>query len=70
MIAGMVQRIEFPPALMKRETVAYYLDCSLRDVDQLRADGHLIPVGKGKWVKFRKDDVDAYVETLKERASS
>lgn len=69
MSAGVVQRIEFAPALMTRETVAHYLDCSLRDVDALRSEGHIIPVGTTKRIKFRKDDVDAYIESLPERDS-
>lgn len=61
-------RIEFPPALMTREVAAYYISGSLRDIDELKASGELIPVGKSKRIKFRKDDLDRYVDSLKERA--
>lgn len=67
MSAGTIQRIEFPPALFTRELAAYYLSMSLRDVDELRAQGHLIPVGDSKRVKFAKADLDRYVDTLPER---
>lgn len=60
-------RIEFPPALFTRELAAYYIQGSLRDIDDLRASGELIPVGKGKWIKFRKEDLDRYVASLPER---
>ena len=68
MTSGVVQRIEFPPALMTRELAAYYLSMSLREVDELRAKGELIPVGDGKRVKFTKAELDRYVDRLPERA--
>ena len=67
MTSGTAVRIEFAPALFTRELAAYYLSCSLRDIDDLRAKGELIPVGETKRVKFRKDDLDRYAENLKER---
>lgn len=62
-------RIEFPPALFTRELAAYYLQMSLRDIDMLKAKGELIAVGDTKRVKFRKEDLDRYVDTLTERVS-
>lgn len=70
MSAGVVQRIEFPPALFTRELAAYYLSMSLRDIDGLRAKGELIPVGTGLRVKYRKDDLDRYIERLPERPAA
>lgn len=67
MSAGVVQRIEFAPALFTRELAAYYLSMSLREVDDLRAQGHLIPTGGGKRVKFAKAELDRYVDSLPER---
>lgn len=64
----MTIRIEFPPALMTREAAAYYISGSLRDIDELRAQGHITPVGTSKRVKFRKDDIDRYIESLPERS--
>jgi hypothetical protein len=53
---------------MTRELAAYYLgDMSLRELDELRLQGHLIAHGKGKRVKFRKTELDRYVESLEER---
>lgn len=68
MSAGVVQRIEFAPALFTRELAAYYLSKSLREVDDLRAQGHITPVGKGKRIIFAKDELDRYVSELAERA--
>jgi hypothetical protein len=62
-----VPRIEFAPALFTRELAAYYISGSLRDVDDLRAKGELIPVGETKRIKFRKEDLDRYVAGLTER---
>ncbi|MFF7293155.1 hypothetical protein ACFY9N_11555 [Microbacterium sp. NPDC008134] len=67
MSAGVVQRIEFPPALFTRELGAFYLSVSLRELDDLRAKGELIPVGDGKRVKFTKAELDRYVDSLPER---
>ena len=70
MSAGVVQRIEFAPALMTRELAAYYLSMSLRDLDELRSQGHLIPAGDSKRVKFTKAELDRYVATLPERGTA
>lgn len=59
--------LDFPPALMTRDIAAYYLSASLREVDYLRANGNLVAVGTGKRVKFRKEDLDSYVERLSSR---
>lgn len=67
MSAGVVQRIEFAPALFTRELAAYYLSKSLREIDDLRKTGELIPVGDGKRVMFQKSELDRYVEKLPER---
>lgn len=60
-------RIEFPPALFTRELAAYYLSKSMREVDDLRASGELIPVGDGKRITFTKTELDRYVSELRER---
>lgn len=62
-----VKRIEFAPALMTREAVAYYIGGSLREVDELRAMREITAVGDGKRVRFRKTDIDAWISRLKER---
>lgn len=69
MNAGIVQRLEFPPALFTRELAAYYLSMSLREIDDLRATGALIPTGAGKRIKFSKAELDRYVESLPERVA-
>lgn len=67
MSAGVVQRIEFAPALFTRELSAFYLSKSLREIDELRAKGELIPSGDGKRVLFKKEELDRYVDNLPER---
>lgn len=69
MSAGVIQRIEFPPAVFTRELAAYYLSRSLREIDDLRKTGELIPVGDGKRVFFLKADLDRFAEKLPERDS-
>lgn len=63
-------RLEAWPALMTRETAAAYIDGSLRDIDDLRATSQITPVGTSKRLKFRKTDLDAYIERLPERVST
>jgi len=60
-------RLEAWPALMTRETAAAYIDGSLRDVDELRAQKKITPVGSSKRIKFRKSDLDAWIDSLPER---
>lgn len=64
----MTTRIEFAPALFTRELAAYYLSCSLRDIDDLRAKGELIPVGDTKRIKFTRVELDRYAANLPERS--
>lgn len=61
-------RVEFPPALFTRELAGYYLSMSVREIDLLRGRGELIPVGNGKRLKFRKEELDRYAASLPERS--
>ena len=63
-------RIEFPPALMTRELAAYYLSFSLRELDELRAQKKITPVGEGKRVRYRKTDLDLVIENMTERPAT
>jgi hypothetical protein len=63
-------RMEFAPALMTRETAAYYIDGSLRDIDRLRETKVITPVGEGRRVKFRKSELDAYIAAIVERPAT
>jgi len=69
-MSGAPMRIEFAPALMTRELAAYYISGSLRDLDRLRETKQITPVGEGLRVKYRKSELDAYIETLRERPAS
>ena len=63
-------RMEFAPALMTRETAAYYIDGSLRDIDRLRETKEITPVGTGRRVKYRKSELDAYIAKIAERPAT
>lgn len=65
-----VTRIEFAPALMTRELAAFYISGSLRDVDHLRETKEITPVGEGRRVRYRKSELDSYIERLKERPAT
>lgn len=62
-----VQRVEWHPGLFTKELAAVYLSKSVREIDMLRTDGTLIPVGDGKRVMFTKKELDHYIENLPER---
>lgn len=64
-----VLRIEFPPGLFSKDLAAHYLSKSTREIDELRAQGHLIAVGEGKRIFFTKEELDRYRLNLPERAS-
>lgn len=64
----MTAQYGFPPGLFTKDAAAYYLGMSVREVDDLRSTGHLIPVGKTKRVKFTIEELDRYIATLPERA--
>ncbi|MFJ4166323.1 helix-turn-helix domain-containing protein [Microbacterium sp. NPDC089698] len=70
MSATVVQRIEWYPGLFTKELAAVYLSMSTREIDLLRNDGTLIPVGSGKRVKFTKEELDRYIAQLPERSAS
>lgn len=55
------------PALMTREIAAAYIAGSLRDVDELKSEGHITAVGEQKRIKFRKTDLDSWIDSLPER---
>lgn len=65
-----VTRIEFAPALMTRELAAFYISGSLRDVDILREQKEITPVGEGRRVKYRKSELDEYIARIAERPAS
>ena len=63
-------RVEFPPAEMTRELAAYYLSRSVREIDILREQNKITPVGDGKRVFYRKSDLDAFVDAEPERPAT
>lgn len=63
-------RVEFAPALMTREIAAYYIGGSLRDLDRLREQKIITPVGEGRRVHYRKSELDAYIDNIVERPAS
>lgn len=65
-----VIRLEAWPALMTRETAAAYIDGSLRDIDELRAQRMITPVGETKRIKFRKSDLDEWIDGLREKGAA
>ena len=67
---GATVRIEFAPAEMTRELAAYYISRSVRDLDILREQKKITPVGEGKRVFYRKSDLDAFVAAEPERKAT
>ena len=67
MTAGTALRIEFAPAVMPREVAAYYIGRSLRELDDLRAQGKITAHGPGKRIYFKKEELDRWISELPER---
>jgi hypothetical protein len=65
-----VIRIEFAPALMTREIAAFYISKSLRELDVLREQKEITPVGDGRRVMYRKSELESWIDNLKERSTS
>ncbi|WP_136057220.1 helix-turn-helix domain-containing protein [Microbacterium sp. K24] len=60
-------RVEFAPALMTREIAAYYLSMSVREIDLMKNRGEITAYGEGKRIRFKKTELDQWVERLLER---
>lgn len=50
--------------LFDKESAAIYLSTSERRVDELRRAGHLLSVADGREFKYRRADLDLYIEQL------
>lgn len=58
---------ESSPLLTKKEA-AHYLNVSERNLDRLRKTGGLTAIKLNGWlVRFRKQDLDTYLETHREQ---
>lgn len=68
MSAATGPRIEWHPGLFTKELAAVYLSKSEREIDILRSEGKLIPVGEGKRIMFTKQELDHFIERLPERS--
>lgn len=55
-----------PVGLFNREAAAVYISTSDRRVDELRRAGLLTSVQDGREWKYRRADLDAYIESLPE----
>ena len=69
-----VIRLEAWPALMTRETPGAYIADNLRKIDELRAQKKITPVVEpatpSKRIKYRKSDLDAWIDTLREKETT
>lgn len=54
----------FVPGLMSQDAAAYYLDVSVRTLNELQAQGHIIPKRIGSRRGFARADLDAFIEAL------
>jgi len=64
----MHEAFTYPPELLTKKHVAYLLSVSDREVNTLMSENKLTPVDDGgKWVKFRLEDVRAYIKNLPDR---
>lgn len=54
----------FAPGLLGQDAAAYYLSVSPRTLNELQAQGHIIPKKVGNARKFRRVDLDALIDSL------
>lgn len=54
----------FVPGLMSQDAAAYYLDVSVRTLNELQAQGRIIPKRIGSKRGFARADLDAFIEAL------
>jgi excisionase family DNA binding protein len=52
--------------LFDKDSAASYLSTSARRIDELRRAGELIAAIDGREYKFRRSDLDAYIEGLED----
>lgn len=55
--------------LYDRDAAAEYLSTSPRHVDDLRRGGKLISVFEGGKNKFRREDLDRYIDSLERKSA-
>lgn len=55
--------------LYDRDNAAEYLSTSPRHVDDLRRGGKLISVFEGGKNKFRREDLDRYIDSLERKSA-
>jgi len=48
--------------LLGKTEVARLLNCSITTIDRLRASGKLLSLKVGDLIKFRQEDIEAYIE--------
>lgn len=60
----------FTPGLLTKDAAAFYLSTSIREIDELRSTGALVPVGNSKRVTFTVEELDRYRLSLPERDST
>ena len=54
----------YPPGAFSKTEAAYYLGISVRTLDQLQAQGRIIPREVGAKRLFLKTDLDAWLDGL------
>jgi hypothetical protein len=60
----MNSRLLYPPAAFGREKAAEYLDISPRKLDDLQSRGLIVPVSLAGMKRFRRSDLDDFVDRL------
>jgi len=48
--------------LLGKTEAARLLNCSITTIDRLRASGKLLSLKVGDLIKFRQEDIEAYIE--------
>ena len=66
----MTTHASFAPALMDKNTAAWYLNISLRKLDTLQAQGRITPLALDGKRQYNREELDAYARSLPEWKSA
>lgn len=55
--------LTYPPAALRREDAALYIAVSPRKLDELQARSEIIPIDVDGMKRFRRSELDRYIDT-------
>lgn len=66
-MSTVIIRQEWAPGRFTKQLAALYLSCSIREVDMYTAAKEITAYGKGRNAYYKKTELDAFIDRMKER---